>query len=105
MNILLPRICLAFTGCLFSLIVVAKTEQFNTPTGTRPGTQPTVPLRPTVPVQQTQPVQPPQPVQPVFNYKKLNAGLQYAFIINKLTSPNPKEGDQISVNMQKIKKN
>jgi len=35
-----------------------------------------------------------------FNYKTINAQLKYAFIVNKPTAPNPKEGDQISLNMQ-----
>jgi len=35
-------------------------------------------------------------------YKTLNPQLQYAFIIDKATSPHPKEGDQISLNMQSI---
>lgn len=35
-------------------------------------------------------------------YKTLNPQLQYAFIIDKPTSPHPKEGDQISLNMQSI---
>ena len=38
--------------------------------------------------------------QPALNFKKLNPNLEYAFIINKPTSPNPKEGDQIFINMQ-----
>ena len=43
-----------------------------------------------------------QPVPPtaVFNYKKLPSGLQYAFIIDKPTSPKPEEGGQISLVMQ-----
>lgn len=41
----------------------------------------------------------PPPPSPVFNYKKLNPQLEYAFIINKPTSGNPKEGDQIMLNM------
>lgn len=35
-----------------------------------------------------------------FTYKKLPSGLQYAFIIDKPTSPKPEEGGQISLNMQ-----
>ena len=46
--------------------------------------------------------QQPQQVQPTYNYKIINPNLQYAFVINKPTSPNPKDGDQISVNMQMI---
>ena len=46
--------------------------------------------------------QQPQQVQPVYNYKIINSNLQYAFVINKPTTPNPKEGDQISVNMKMI---
>lgn len=37
---------------------------------------------------------------PVFNYKKLPSGLEYAFIVDKPTSPKPEEGGQISLNMQ-----
>lgn len=46
--------------------------------------------------------QQPQQVQPVYNYKIINSNLEYACVVNKPTSPNPKEGDQISVNMQMI---
>lgn len=42
--------------------------------------------------------QQPQPA-PVFNYKKLPSGLEYAFIVDKPTSPKPEEGGQISLNM------
>ena len=45
-----------------------------------------------------QTIVPPAPA-PVFNYKKINPKLEYAFIINKPTSGNPKEGDQIMLNM------
>ena len=99
---MLPKICLVLTSCLFSIIVSAKSEQFNTPNGMRPGTQSTIPVQPAVPVQPKVQALQPQPVQPVFNYKRINAGLQYAFIINKPTSPNPQDGDQINVNMQMV---
>lgn len=39
---------------------------------------------------------------PVFKYKKLNPQLQYAFIVNKPTKPNPQEGDQIFLNLQSV---
>ena len=84
---MLQRNCLILSTCLISLAVAGKNQQFTTP------------------VQQPKPVQvvqQPQPVQPSFDYKKINAGLQYAFIINKPTSPKPQEGDQINVNMQMI---
>ncbi len=84
---MIQRIILVCSTCLFSLAVAGKNQQFTTP------------------VQQPKPVQivqQPQPVQPSFDYKKINAGLQYAFIINKPTSAKPQEGDQISVNMQMI---
>jgi hypothetical protein len=42
---------------------------------------------------------PPPPVSS-FTYKTLNPLLKYAFIVNKPTTPNPKEGDQVSLNMQ-----
>ena len=35
-----------------------------------------------------------------FTYKKLPSGLQYAFIVDKPSSPKPEEGGQISLNMQ-----
>jgi len=37
-----------------------------------------------------------------FNYKTINPQLKYAFIVNKPTSPNPKEGDQVMLNMQSV---
>ena len=37
-----------------------------------------------------------------FNYKTINAQLQYAFIVNKPTKPNPQEGDQVMLNMQSV---
>lgn len=40
--------------------------------------------------------------QPPYNFKKLNANLEYAFIVNRPTSQSPKEGDQISVNMTMV---
>lgn len=56
--------------------------------------------------QQPQPQPQVQPQGPqlvpaaAFNYKKLPSGLQYAFIVDKPTSPKPEEGGQISLNMQ-----
>ncbi len=44
----------------------------------------------------------PQAAPPVFTYKKINTELEYAFIINKPTSPKPEEGGQISVNMMSV---
>lgn len=43
----------------------------------------------------------PRPVQaaPAITYKKMNSALEYALIIDKPTSPKPKEGDVIKVNM------
>ena len=49
--------------------------------------------------------QPPRPVQPTFNFKAINPNLQYAFIVDKHGFPKPKEGDQISVNMQMVSGN
>lgn len=48
-----------------------------------------------------------QPVagQSALHFKKLNPQLQYAFIIDKPTSPHPQEGDQVSVNMQSVCEN
>ncbi|MBL0358223.1 MAG: hypothetical protein IPP72_15740 [Chitinophagaceae bacterium] len=37
-----------------------------------------------------------------FDYKKLNPLLSYAFIVNKPTSTHPKEGDQVTLNMQSV---
>ena len=34
-----------------------------------------------------------------FNYKTINPQLKYAFIVNKPTSPNPQDGDQVMLNM------
>ena len=47
-------------------------------------------------------LQPPPVAQTAFAYKKINAGLQYAFIIDKPTSPKPQEGDQVSLTMQSV---
>lgn len=41
-------------------------------------------------------------VQPAIAFKKINALLSYAFIVNKPTSQHPQEGDQISINMQSV---
>lgn len=48
------------------------------------------------------PAQPPPVAQTTFTYKKTSSGLQYAFIIDKPTSPKPEEGGQISLNMQSV---
>ena len=42
------------------------------------------------------------PATNTFNYKTINPQLQYAFIINKLTTPRPQEGDQVMLNMQSV---
>ena len=84
----LQKISLLFSGCLLGLIATA---QFNNPNGQPPK------VMPVQPVQIQQPV---QPVQPMFNFKKVNANLGYAFIIDRPTSQKPQEGDQINVNMQ-----
>jgi len=36
------------------------------------------------------------------NYKTINPQLKYAFIVNKPTTPNPQEGDQVMLNMQSV---
>jgi FKBP-type peptidyl-prolyl cis-trans isomerase FkpA len=41
-----------------------------------------------------------QPAPKPLSFKKLNAGLEYAMVVDKPTSPRPKEGDLIKVNMQ-----
>jgi len=84
----LQKISLVFSGCLLGLITTA---QFNIPNG-----QPSK-VTPIQPVQTPQPV---QPAQPMFNFKRINANLGYAFIIDRPTSQKPQEGDQINVNMQ-----
>lgn len=42
------------------------------------------------------------PVPKDFAYKTINPQLKYAFILNKPTSPGPKDGDQVQLNMQAI---
>ena len=70
---------LAIMGCLFSLVVNAQ----------KPTTSP-ISISPANAA----------PVQAPIKYKRLNAGLEYAMIIDKKTSPYPKEGDLIKVRMQ-----
>ncbi|MES2848108.1 MAG: FKBP-type peptidyl-prolyl cis-trans isomerase [Bacteroidota bacterium] len=50
-------------------------------------------------------VNPVPPPPQNFTYKKLSSGLQYAFIVDKPTSPKPEEGGQISLNMQSVCQN
>ncbi len=50
--------------------------------------------------QNNQPAVPATPPASNFNYKTINPQLKYAFIVNKPTTPNPQEGDQISLIMQ-----
>jgi FKBP-type peptidyl-prolyl cis-trans isomerase len=53
--------------------------------------------------QNNQPGPPPPPAPPPvsnFTYKTINPQLKYAFIINKTSTPNPQEGDQVSLSMQ-----
>lgn len=46
------------------------------------------------------PVPTPQPTAPALPaMKRINAGLEYAIVVNKPTSPNPKEGDLIRINL------
>ena len=80
------RICLIIVNIIFSAVVLAGNQQ-----------QPSFLTKPDPPKLISIPT--PKPVQPTFDYKKINPNLQYAFIINKPTSPKPQEGDQISVNM------
>jgi FKBP-type peptidyl-prolyl cis-trans isomerase len=53
--------------------------------------------------QNNPPANPPAPQAPPpinsFTYKTINPQLKYAFIVNKPTSPNPQEGDQVLLNM------
>ena len=93
MRTLLQKISLLFSACLSGLITTA---QFNLPNGQPPKV---------MPIQPVQPPQPVQPAQPMFNFKKVNANLGYAFIIDRPTSQKPQEGDQINVNMQMICQN
>ncbi len=82
---MLQRTRLVFLGCLFTVHVTAQ----------KPA-QPTIKLNPQPAM--AVPNQPPAPKP--FTYKRLNSGLEYAFIIDKPTSPKPKEGDLMKVNMQ-----
>lgn len=43
-----------------------------------------------------------QNTQQNLTFKTINPELKYAFIVNKSTAPNPKEGDQVSLNMQSV---
>ena len=87
-----PRISLLVTGILFYGVGLAGQQQ-----------QPSFLNKPDPPKIISIPQ--PKPVQPAFDYKRINANLQYSFIINKPTSPKPKEGDQISVNMLMVSNN
>ena len=51
------------------------------------------------------PQQVPSTPPPVYDYKKLNPQLQYAFIINKPTKVHPQEGDQVMLHMQSVVNN
>jgi FKBP-type peptidyl-prolyl cis-trans isomerase len=82
---MLQRTLIALIGCMFGVFATAQK-----PTGS--------PAPPT----QSQPAGVVQPQLPALAYKKLNAGLQYAFVVDKPTSPRPQEGDQIIVNMQMV---
>ena len=86
MKAILQRTSLVLTGCLSILFSVAQTAK----PAPKPNPQPVAVA------------QPPQIAQPTFTYKKLNTELQYAFIINKPTLGNPKDGDQIMVNMMSV---
>lgn len=76
---MLQKILFVFAGSLFSLAATAQQPQ-------------TVKINP-IP-------QPPPPT--AFTYKKTSSGLQYAFIVDKPTSPKPEEGGQISLNMMSV---
>ena len=75
---MLQKLKFIITGCVFSLATKAQ--------------QPANPVA----------VSPVPPPPQNFNYKKLPSGLQYAFIVDKPTSPKPEEGGQISLNMQSV---
>lgn len=83
---MLQRTGLVIFSCLFSLAVSAQ----------KPTPAPAPKLTPQPAL--TLPNQPPPP--PPINYRKLNTGLEYAIVVDKPTSPKPKEGDLIKVNMQ-----
>jgi FKBP-type peptidyl-prolyl cis-trans isomerase len=70
----LLRIHLLITNCILTFSAIAQNNQPAAPA-------------------------PPPPVSS-FTYKTINPQLKYAFIVNKPTKPNPKEGDQVSLNMQ-----
>jgi FKBP-type peptidyl-prolyl cis-trans isomerase FkpA len=80
---MLQRTRLMISFCLLSLFTAAQTKTFTT-----------APAAPTV-----------VSTQPSYNYKKLNANLSYAFIIDKPGKIHPEEGDNITVNMQSVFKN
>ncbi|HOZ52070.1 MAG TPA: FKBP-type peptidyl-prolyl cis-trans isomerase [Chitinophagaceae bacterium] len=83
---MLQRTSLVLVSCLFSLQLVAQ----------KPTTAPKVQLNPQPALNAPKPM----PVAKPISYKKLNSGLEYAFITDKPTSPRPQEGDLIKVNMQ-----
>ena len=74
------RISLMTACCVFCLAAVAQNNTAVRPANT----------------------QQPAGTQPVIAYKKLNPQLEYAFILNKPTSPHPQEGDQVMLNMQSV---
>jgi len=84
---MLQRLGIVFLGCFLSMSVAAQ----------KPGTPvPKINLQPSA--QQIAQPQAPKPI----TYKKLNSGLEYAIVVDKPTSPRPKEGDVIKVNMQSV---
>lgn len=75
-----------------------------------PSTKPTIPTpivkqqtKPAITVAPTQAVAAPAP-KPL-NYKKINNELEYAMIVDKPTSPKPKEGDLVKLHMTSVGNN
>lgn len=106
---MLPRISLILSFCAISILSQAQTKLNIKP---QPNLQPKPAPQAGKPVLQTKPaqVQPvatmqPQPVAKPLNYTKLNANLSYVFIVNKPTSPAPKEGDVVKLNMITVANN
>ena len=82
---MLQRTRLVLLGCLCSVYATAQ----------KPSPAPAPKLNPQPAMVAPNAAPAPKPV----NYKKLNAGLEYAMIVDKPTSPHPMEGDLIKVNM------
>ncbi|MBP6624105.1 MAG: FKBP-type peptidyl-prolyl cis-trans isomerase [Chitinophagaceae bacterium] len=103
---MLPRISLILSLCAISVMSFAQTK-LNIQPQPKPAPQTGKPIIQTKPAQGAQPVvtMQPQVAPKPLNYTKLNANLSYVFIVNKQTSPSPKEGDVVKLNMITISNN